>query len=158
MGTNYYWIKEKMLEIKKIHPYLLVKQNQDANWFAKRGYDLTACFGENQEYFWHIGKRSSAGNYCHDCHISGSKGGDEGSRFGEFEQYAHCPICGKDMNPVCRFTYYDFNRDNYLLDLLKEHNEALIIDEYGEEFTVKKFLKDVIEKSPIIFHAHELFS
>ena len=161
MGTNYYWIKEKMLKIKEIHSYLSVKREQDLKWFNKKGYPIERdpdYFYSEAGYFWHIGKISSAGSYCYDCHISGNEGGDEGSRLGGFEQHHRCPICGKDMNSACRFTYYDFNRDNYLLNLLRENNEALIVDEYGEEFTVKKFLEDVTEKSPVVFHSHELFS
>jgi hypothetical protein len=46
----------------------------------------------------HIGKRSVAGWYCHDCHRTLCKKGESGIHYSESEWFEKCPMCGKDRH------------------------------------------------------------
>lgn len=159
MGTNYYWIKEKIeqLEDEKLRKYFRHKMDQDIYWFTRlRGYDKNFVLDEDMEDLRHIGKTSCAGYYCRDCHISADRGGEAAVHYSQEDQDDTCPLCGKDMDIVASFTYFDVDRDQYLLPILKENPDKLIVNEYGEEFTVKEFLR-ILDSCPITFYSHELF-
>jgi hypothetical protein len=128
----------------------------------------------------HIGKRSAAGLYCFDCHVSLRIGGESlvhSSKADPFDREAHqkewysvCPICGQapkdeDWNHSSAGRELGFNKEPYAA---KEDVAScssftwavpeseirrlwFVKDEYGRRFTIQEFNK-ILEECPIRFY------
>ncbi len=112
----------------------------------------------------HIGKRSAAGHYCWDCHITLCKEGKEGIHHTESEWYDACPICRKKpdknganaaykelgfskvngkqkgVSSCCSFTWAIYPEQVTRVRKIK--------DEYGRSYTKEEFKKE-LEFCPI---------
>jgi hypothetical protein len=162
MGTNFYWIGEK-LGIK-----------------AESISDPTL----------HIGKRSAAGLYCWDCNLTLCKDGNDGvhkapsngvhhtflglNSSGKW--YDECPGCGKTPNikgmpkpmavelgfakpeikrptGVCGCFSFTYAQDRKKVRSVCESHldDKIIVDEYDREFTGAEFLTMLEMNCPITF-------
>ena len=117
MGTNFYWIRKQ-------------------EWMDKiKDIDT------------HIGKRSGAGLYCSKCRKTLCKGGKDHIHTSTPEEwYEVCPSCNsKDyLEHICSFTWTDWEHKKVLEEILESNSfsfkyNKLIVDEYGNKFTVRDF-------------------
>lgn len=85
----------------------------------------------------HIGKRSSAGLFCHNCYVSLI----EDKPFQQPRVLSHCPVCqNKNTKPfittTCSFTFAKQEKD--IQKICDDNlNNFIIENEYGEQFTGK---------------------
>lgn len=134
----------------------------------------------DESMWYHIGKRSAAGNYCYDC---GSTFNMDGTQLIHFSQQKRlgwskvCPGCGKSAddgkdhyNPIMielgfekpgekptsgiagasSFTW-TLMRHLWELERKKDYDRPLVVDEYGTEYTAKEFLEMIRRDCPIQF-------
>lgn len=138
MGTNFYWIS--------------TDPEQD------RSDDIRI----------HIGKRSMAGKYCYECGTTlcapGSRSVHETSySFGRGSMtvrwHETCPSCDKAVTTgACSFTWTLMQHLRTAQDLARTiPDQAVIMDEYGREYTALAFLAE-LEGCPIQFQHAAQFS
>ena len=128
---------------------------------------------DNPKY--HIGKRSAAGLYCWNCHITLCKGGESGVHQHNFGWYERCPVCGKapekeGLHDGSVGRELGFNKQPFAAKTgvrscssftwaRKLGRVQRIVDEYGREFTRGEFLQ-MLQECPIQFTdlcGHEFF-
>lgn len=139
MGTNFYW--------KRI-PKEFEKYKSNAEKIAVYGFDKN-----NENVLKHIGKRSAAGLYCHNCGTTLNKHGTDHLHDCEYsEWYKVCPICGKEGTPIYSFRW-TIMLHKWLIELYAKKGciTNMIVDEYGREYTPQEFLQSV--KTPIEYQA-----
>lgn len=121
----------------------------------------------------HIGKRSAAGAYCWDCHITLCKGGDDAVHTNDSDWHTACPVCGKKYKPEsleesatgrelgfnkhkphvkkgvssCSSFNWAVSPQDFFLTIRPEHIE----DEYGHKYNFKHFV-DVLKECPIVYY------
>ena len=134
LGTNFYW--------KNIPPEL-----------------EKFITSENKELILHIGKRSGAGDYCCTCGTTMCKEGDRGIHHTSDNSawYDKCPICGQRGNYICSFTW-TFMKQKHIIEKYIDSNKYLIVNEYGEEFTPRKFLEEELSNSKVQYQMCWWFS
>lgn len=132
MGTNFYW---------KVLPRELEKYGRNAEQY------VGDC-----RVLWHIGKRCSAGLYCHHCGTTLNKYGTDHVHDCEAEWYKRCPICGRKGVHVTSFCW-TFMKHKWIVEKLYNENceEKLIVDGDGKEYTPQEFLRAT--KTPIEFQS-----
>ena len=110
-------------------------------------------FTEREGY--HIGKRSAAGNYCTKCCVTLSKGNFRGIHHSFYEFYKECPICHSNDNVkyACSFRWQWSAK--LWEEIFQEVGGKLIVDEYGDEFTIDQFFEDEIKVVPFNMFAEE---
>ena len=137
MGTNFYW-KKLPKELEKFRT------------------------PENEEMLMHLGKRSAAGKYCRDCGTTLNRWGTQYVHRGgiqEIDWYNKCPICGGEGKNSCSFTWTFLLQKKILERLYDKSSDKLIVNEYGDEFTVREFYTGELEAyCPIQFQAAADFS
>jgi len=122
MGTNFYWKR-------------LPRE------FEKYGLHVEQCVGDCK-ILWHIGKRSAAGLYCHECGTTLNKHGTDHVHNCKYsEWYEVCPICGKEGTPICSFRW-TFLKHKWLIEHLAmaDCRRKMIVDENDKEYTPQEFL------------------
>ena len=128
MGTNFYWKEEgeSPPTIKLCH-----------------GGSITIPSIGVDDPRIHIGKRSAAGKWCHDCDVSLCKGG----RFAVHNSMSNwddrCMGCGKhtsDVGFACSFTWAQ-DQEKVVKILLANQCKVVVVDEYGSEHTGQEFSK-----------------
>lgn len=116
----------------------------------------------------HIGKRSAAGEYCWDCRTTLCKGGNSQIHSGHSDWYEKCPGCGKsygdekgkgagfvelgfakpygedERRGVRTCSSFSWGIEKGSLEVIKD-----IKDEYGHEYSVSRFLSEVLENCPV---------
>ena len=104
MGTNFYW-KALPQEFKRY------KANVEKY--------IGDC-DDTHNVLLHIGKRSAAGLYCHDCGITLNKYGTDYVHDSMYDDwYEVCPICGRKGTPICTFRW-TMLRHKWLIEALAE--------------------------------------
>lgn len=153
MGTNFYWKVEAKLP-------------------SGESIDL-----DRDSPMVHIGKRSSAGWYCWDCHVTLCADGEARLHYGNGGMHDHCPKCGKEPKRTPGMTgpvavelgfaepetvrptgvqgaaSFSWAQDP---DMVREvckarPAEAIIEDEYGRALTGAEFLEMLAANCPIEF-------
>lgn len=137
MSTNFYW-KELPKELQQYENSIvknIVTNEKEMN------------------PLWHIGKRSAAGKYCIDCGTTFCINGTSrihyddnpyelfSKKYNEAQKYywySKCPICGKEGQNICSFTWTFMKQKDIIKDLINI-SKKLILNEYGEEFTPREF-------------------
>jgi hypothetical protein len=110
-------------------------------------------YGDTGNVLLHIGKRSAAGLYCHDCGITLNKYGTDYVHDSMYDDwYEVCPICGRKGTPICSFRW-TMLRHKWLIEALTNEGwtAKMIVDEYDEEYTPLEFL--IAVKTPIEYQA-----
>ncbi len=78
----------------------------------------------------HIGKRSAAGLYCHDCSQTLCKGGESAIHTGQSPILVHCPKChARIFKSTCSFTWAI--KPNKLVLTMYHDGDAYVTDEYN---------------------------
>lgn len=110
-------------------------------------------FTEKEGY--HIGKRSAAGHYCKKCHVTLCDGGFEGIHASDTGFYEECPICHTkdDVDYVCSFNW-QWSK-NFWMSIFSELDNVIILDEYGDEFSINEFLNGELQNVPFNMQAEE---
>ena len=104
---------------------------------------------------YHIGKRSAAGYYCKKCNITLCDGGFDGIHSSDTGFYEKCPICNsdKDITHVCSFTWqWSEKLWHRIFDKI---SGKLIVDEYGDEYSVEYFIGEELKAVPFNMFAEE---
>ena len=129
MGTNFYWKRIP----KEFERYKANVENY-----------IGDC-DDTHNVLLHIGKRSAAGLYCHDCGTTLNKYGTGYVHNCDYsEWYKRCPICGREGVPVSSFCWTFLGQKWLIVTLAMEGNtEKIIVDEYGKEYTPQEFLNAV---------------
>ena len=160
MGTNFYWIPEAIYKDGHIKNLMEHQADMDAIFleaepthsFLYGGFrnmldkDHLPLGDPKDEDFLHIGKCSGAGHFCKKCHTSLSMSGKDLIHYSDYDYgwYEKCPVCGSTEQVYgCTFTWYDYDRDRFLLEHFKDSKDKVIRDEYNTPFTVEEFLKEI---------------
>lgn len=104
---------------------------------------------------YHIGKRSAAGYYCKKCNITLCDGGFDGIHSSDTGFYHQCPIChsNNDVEHVCSFTWqWSEKLWHRIFDKI---SGKLIVDEYGDEYSVEYFIGEELKAVPFNMFAEE---
>lgn len=109
----------------------------------------------------HIGKRSVAGKYCHDCNITLCKLGNDRVHYstGRQDWYATCPKCNTSIDVIeetCSFNWAQ-NSEKVRETCISFSAKNIIIDEYGQEYTGQEFLKMINDCKIKLYSIGELF-
>ena len=137
MGTNFYWKRIP----KEFERYKANVENY-----------IGDC-DDTHNVLLHIGKRSAAGLYCHDCGITLNKYGTDYVHDSMYDDwYEVCPICGREGTPICTFRW-TFMKHKWLIEKLAHEGcrEKCIVDEYGDSYSPIEFLSEV--STPIEYQA-----
>ena len=138
MGTNFYW---------KAIPRELKKYRANVEKY------IGAVDDNPDNVLLHIGKRSVAGLYCHNCGTTLNKHGTNYVHDWEHTNwYKQCPICGREGVSVISFCW-TIMKHKWIVERLYNENckEKLIVDEYGNEYTPTEFRDEV--RTPIEFQS-----
>lgn len=129
MGTNFYW-KSIPKELKRY------KANVEKY--------IGDC-DDTGNVLLHIGKRSSAGLYCHHCGTTLNKHGIDHVHDCDYaDWHKRCPICGREGVNTKSFRWTFLGQKWLIVTLAMEGNtEKLFVDEYGKEYTPREFLSEV---------------
>ena len=106
----------------------------------------------------HIGKMSAAGPYCWECGATLCTWGTEHVHSGGGSIAEDCPVCEKsrgELDSTCSFTW-TYMAQYEKLKTMKGRKDKVVVNEYGEEFTVDDFL-EIAEACPIWFQAATWF-
>ncbi len=102
----------------------------------------------------HIGKRSGAGPYCHDCGVTLHADGSRAVHSDVQTWLPECPSCGrkeKDVGTTCSFTWTKMSHLQRIQDMVKAGNRTKCIrSENAELLTAAEFL-DIISRCRISF-------
>ncbi len=123
---------------------------------------------------YHIGKRSAAGLYCWDCHLTLHKDGEATIHHGTGDRvdwYDKCPSCGKEYKPEsleCSSAGVELGVAKHLSPhqgvttvasftwaMPPSHilgKSVVITDEYGNRYSNKQFRDMLSEMCPIEFY------
>lgn len=111
----------------------------------------------------HIGKRSAAGNYCWDCHITLCKDGEQKIHDVDSNWYDKCPKCGQkpiketlEQSAAGRELGFNKNHEekkgirsvsSFTWAIKPEclKRKRIVTDEYGMEYTMKQFQAELAE-------------
>jgi hypothetical protein len=113
-------------------------------------FDDNECI-MNDDIKIHIGKRSAAGLYCHDCGTTLCSGGIGKVHYGA-EWYNSCPSCHKTKDKIgttCSFTWTMMSHYQKIKKLMEDKSDKkCIIDEYSVKYTAKEFY-DIVKECKI---------
>ena len=121
MSTNYYWKEDdtKPCVVKLVH-----------------GAEIPVSIDPDDPRL-HIGKRSAAGRWCHDCNRTLCKGGVQAIHHTFIDWRDDCPECHAtfaDVGHACSFSWAA-SRDEVMKILAANQNKAIIVDEYDRDMT-----------------------
>ena len=109
---------------------------------------------DNPKY--HIGIRNVAGLYCFNCNRTLCKDGEGQIHQGKGKWFSCCPICNRDkgVDVISLANSFTWGNTFYNTFIRLKTDKSLkgkpVIDEYGEEYTMRDF-KLLLVKCPIQF-------
>ncbi len=90
--------------------------------------------------------------YCFDCKLSFCKLGEDRipQALPDRDWHAYCPKCKGLGRGACKFTWaQDPDKALQALKDLRQYDDEVVVDEYGQRFTASQFQEMLDEQCPI---------